>query len=177
MRPTRIIYRLVLAACMSTLASIASAASVPEGLCEILPNKGGFHLDIARRFAPPESRGVRVNAMGIDCKTLEAGENGRPSDPRLLFADYRVISDHGSPSEFDAAIDFFEELHGDHDDYMGRDDVAIYMSQKNRSLSGASAYSLINGTPHIFTLIDFDDVNAVERSRDIIAAFVRKTVQ
>lgn len=143
MIPRRFVRCLTMAACLTTLAQSASASGVPDGFWEILPSKGGFHMEVARLYHPPEGRGVRVNAMAIDCETLEAGKAGRPSRAKVLFTDYRVISDHDAPSDFDAAIDFFEETHKDRDYYLGRDDVAIYASQIGNEFSGVTAYSLV----------------------------------
>lgn len=149
---------------------------MPSGLCEIIPAQGGYHLEIGRRFLPPPSRGVIVNVMAIDCGTLSAAEAGNWGRPKKLFMDVRSDSNAGLPADLAAALDEYERRYADQD-LLGRDEHGVYIAQRGENLSGASAYSMIDGTAHIFSLVEFEEQHAVDRSWQVVADYAESLAQ
>ncbi|MDT4824634.1 hypothetical protein FQZ97_578900 [compost metagenome] len=151
----------------------AIAGSLPAGLCELRPDKPGYQQRIYDTFKPQPNRGVTVVLMAIDCESLSAAENGRPDRPKMLFTDYRATSAGGVPAERPAALDFFEARYKNRPDYLGRDGYAVYIRQESERLSGASAYSSVDGTGRIYTLLEFNVPDAAQRAQRIVSEYAR----
>ncbi len=149
------------------------AGPLPAGLCEIRADKPGYQQRIYETFKPQADRGVTVVLMAIDCETLSAAENGHPDRPRKLFADYRANAAGGVPAERSAALDFFEARYRNRPDYLGRDEYAVYIRQESDRLSGASAYSSVDGAGRIYTLLEFNVTDAAQRALNVVADYAR----
>lgn len=159
-------------AALAVMTAQASATSIPDGWCEIIRARDGYHMTLARTFAPPAGRGVRVNAMAIDCETMERAEAGQPDRPRKLFTNYRATTDNDIPADLHAALDLLEARYAG-PTLLGRDDYAVYVSQAEVTLSGASAFTTMDGVAHIFTIVEFSKNDASGRAWDELAAFTR----
>lgn len=169
--------RIVLSSLWAVAFAIPSAAqSIPDGLCEIVPARGGYHLEIGRHFLPPSSAGVTVNVMAIDCATLLAGEAGQGGRPKALFMDVYSTSNGGLPSDLTAALDEYERRYANHD-VLGRDDYGVYIAQRGTNLTGASAYSMIDGVAHIFSLVEFERQDSVDAAWHAVADYARLRAQ
>ncbi len=149
------------------------AGPLPAGLCEIRADKPGYQQRIYETFKPQADRGVAVVLMAIDCETLSAAENGHPDRPRMLFTDYRANAAGGIPADRSAALDFFEARYRNRPDYLGRDEYAVYIRQESDRLSGASAYSSVDGAGRIYTLLEFNVTDAAQRALNVVADYAR----